>query len=177
MARIAELGHVGFHVFDLALETGFYRDVLGLEITDGSVEDGYVFLSSRPDEEHHELLLTPGRTVEKGQLLLQQVSFRCDSYQDIAEYFKRFNELGVEIDMTVSHGNAVGIYFYDPERNRIEVYWHTGLSAKQGFLEYLDLSLPWKDVMAQVSGTVEKYGKVGYVEKDSRVRMDMAQSK
>ncbi|SRR5713101_1155165 len=173
MPKIVELGHVGLHAFDLQREADFFSDVLGLEITDGSAEEGFVFLSARRAEEHHELLLTTGRTVPEGALLIQQVSFRCAQYEDLLEYYDRFNSCGVRIDMTVSHGNAIGIYFFDPEGNRIEVYWQTGLEAKQAFLEHLDLSLPKEVVLEKVRSSVAKYGSTGYFESDARKHLDM----
>ena len=66
-----------------------------------------------------------GRTVED-VLLLQQVSFRTNSLDDVIGYYKRLHEKKVKFDMVVSHGNAVGIYFRDPEDNRLEIYWGTG---------------------------------------------------
>jgi catechol-2,3-dioxygenase len=173
MPKIAELGHIGLHVFDMQREADFYMDVLGLEITDGSAEEGFVFLSSRRAEEHHELLLTPGRTVPEGALLVQQISFRCEHYEDIVEYHEQFKSIGVPIDMTVSHGNAIGIYFFDPEGNRVEVYWQTGLEAKQAYLEYLDLSLSKEVVLEKVRGSVAKYGTTGYFEADAGTHLDI----
>jgi catechol-2,3-dioxygenase len=173
MPNIAELGHVGLHVFDLQRLADFYTDVVGLEITDGNTEEGFVFLSSRRAEEHHELLLTPGRTVREGELLVQQLSFRCEEYEDLLEYHARFTSLGVHIDMTVSHGNAIGIYFFDPEGNRVEVYWQTGLQAKQPYLEYIDLTLPKEMVLDTVRRSVAAYGPTGYVESDARTRLDI----
>ena len=38
-------------------------------------------------------------------------------------YYRRLRENQVPIDMTVSHGNAIAAYFYDPDGNRCEVYW------------------------------------------------------
>ncbi len=173
MPTIVELGHVGLHTFDLQREADFFAEILGLEITDGSAEEGFVFLSSRGDVEHHELLLTSGRTVPEGAILVQQVSFRCEQYEDILEYYERFKSRGVRIDMTVSHGIAIGIYFFDPEGNRFEVYWQTGLKAKQAFVEHLDLSLPKEEVLEKVRSGVEKYGSTGFFESDARTQLDM----
>ena len=54
---IAKLGHVGLHVHDLEKEKAFYRDIVGLTVTDEDPGMGMVFMSARPEEEHHELLL------------------------------------------------------------------------------------------------------------------------
>ena len=173
MTTIERLAHVGLHVNDLAVMTAFYRDILGLQVTDGDPEGDYVFMSSRPAIEHHELLLTGGRNAPRGALWLQQISFLCPSYEDVLGFFERFKENDVEFDMTVSHGNAIGIYFFDPEGNRCEVYWPTGLEAKQGFLEHLDLERPKEEVLAKVRATVEKFGATGYMDGDANARLDL----
>jgi hypothetical protein len=41
--------------------------------------------------------------------------------------------------MVVSPGNAIGVDFYNPKGNRVEVYWATGLAAHQSYLEAVDL--------------------------------------
>ena len=61
---IARLGHIGIHVLDLEKQKAFYRDILGLAVSDEDPELGMVFMSSRPDDEHHELLLCRGRNVD-----------------------------------------------------------------------------------------------------------------
>jgi catechol-2,3-dioxygenase len=161
---ITGLGHVGLHVNDLDAQAAFYEQVVGLTITDRDPEVGMVFLSARPDEEHHELLLCGGRTAPPGMLMLQQVSFHCSELDDMIAYDRRFREHGVHIDMVVTHGNAIGIYFYDPEGNRCEVYWKTGLEARQPFLADIDLSQPPAAVMARVRDLVEHYGATGHIE-------------
>lgn len=164
MPSIARLGHVGIHCNDLATMREFYENVLGLTETDRDEEVGMIFLSARPDDEHHEFLLCGGRTAPAGTLMLQQVSFRCNSLDDIIGYYKRFKERNVKFDMIVTHGNAVAIYFYDPEGNRCEVYWNTGLRARQPFLERIDLEKPADEIYADVKRAVDMYGKTGHVD-------------
>lgn len=164
MPSIARLGHVGIHCNDLAKQAAFYKDVLGLTETDRDDRFGMVFLSARPDDEHHELLLCGGRTAPEGTLMVQQISFRCDSLDDVVGYYERFKERGIAFDMIVTHGNAVAVYFYDPEGNRCEVYWNTGLKARQPFLESVDLTRPPEEILAKVREAVASYGETGYVD-------------
>ena len=161
---IAKLGHVGIHCNDLEATKRFYRDVLGLTVTDEDSAAGMVFLSSQPAEEHHELVLVGGRNVPPDALMVQQISFRCNALADVLEYYERFKTQSVPFDMIVTHGNAVGIYFYDPEGNRCEVYWPTGLAARQPFLDAIDLEQPADVILARVRELVEKYGTTGYVD-------------
>ena len=162
---ITGLGHVGLHVNDLDREALFFEQMVGLTITDRDRDVGMVFLSSRPSEEHHELLLCGGRSAPPGTLMLQQVSFHCASLDDMIEYNRRFREHGVEMDMVVTHGNAIGIYFFDPEGNRCEIYWKTGLEARQPFLADIDLAQPADAIMHRVRDLVRRYGETGYIER------------
>lgn len=164
MAKIERLAHVGVHVRDMDRSLAFYRDVLGLRVTDDDAANGMVFLSSRPEVEHHEVLLCGGRTVGEAELWLQQISFRCPTLEDVLEYHARFVEHGVRIEYTVTHGNAIGVYFFDPDGNRCEVYWPTGLKAKQGYLEALDFTRPAAELIEQVRLSVAEHGEDGYVD-------------
>jgi hypothetical protein len=122
-----------------------------------------VFLSARPQEEDHELLLCAGRDVED-VLLLQQLSWRCNELGDVIGFYERLQKHCVQFDMIVSHGNAVGIYFRDPEENRLEIYWPTGLEAKQPYLENVDLTQSQEEIMRRIKASVEQHGKTGFVD-------------
>lgn len=164
---IAELGHFGVFCNDLDLCTRFYRDVMGLTVTDEDAALGMRFFSARPGFEHHEFQLVEGRSVgraEDGNRLIQQVSFRVNTLTELIEFHEKFIENDVKFDMVVSHGNAFGIYFFDPEDNRCEVYWHTGLPARQPFLAKLDLSRPVAELLAHNADLVEEYGASGYLQ-------------
>lgn len=172
---IARLGHVGVFVNDLEQEKAFYRDVLGLQVTDEDPALGMVFLSSRPQEEHHEFLLVKGRNVpDHDALLLQQVSFRCESLEDVIGYYQRFKQHGVRFDMVVSHGNAIGIYFRDPEGNRCEIYCGTGLEARQPYLEKVDLNEPPEEILRKVRESVARHGREGVIDPSALEMQDIA---
>jgi catechol-2,3-dioxygenase len=160
---IARLGHVGIHCKDLQKQKAFYRDVIGLQITHEDPQIGMVFFSARPEEEDHELLLCGGREVDD-VLLLQQVSWRCNSLDDVIGYYQRLRQYGAKFDMIVSHGNAIGMYFRDPEDNRLEIYWATGLKARQPYLEKVDLEEPPDEIMRKVRESVALHGETGIVD-------------
>ncbi len=160
MPTISGLGHVGLYCFDLAAQERFYTEVLGLTKTDEDREVGMVFLSAQPEQEHHELLLVAGRRGEDAQVV-QQISFRCASLADVRGYYQRFREEGVRLDMVASHGNAIGVYFFDPEGNRGEIYCGTGLVARQPFLLPVDLDDDPDNILRDVARSVEQYGTTG----------------
>lgn len=161
---IERIGHVGLHVRDLQKSVEFYRDMLGLKISDDDKSAGIVFMSSHPEEEHHELILVAGRSVPLNLKLLQQISFRCCSLTDVIAYWHRFVSQKVHILYTVTHGNAVSCYFLDPDENICEVYWPTGLKARQGFLVGLDFNESEEALMRQVKDLVNKFGEQGHID-------------
>jgi catechol-2,3-dioxygenase len=162
--KVAELGHVGIRCFDVEKQLAFYTEVLGLAVTDHDPGLGNYFLSARPDDEHHELLLAKGRDVGREGKLIQQISFRCETFDDVVGLYRQLKDYGTAFDMIVSHGNAVGVYFYDPEGNRAEVYWKTGLVARQPFIENIDIETPADELMEAIHASVEKYGASGFTE-------------
>jgi catechol 2,3-dioxygenase-like lactoylglutathione lyase family enzyme len=149
MAKVQGLGHVGLYVKDLERELWFYRDLLGLQVTDQGEERGFVFMSARPQEEHHELLLA--RDPEKASGMLQQLSFYCGSLAELKEFHRRFQANGIAFERVVTHGNAIGIYVHDPEGNTVEVYWHTGLDWPQPFGRPMDLTRPDEEILGALT--------------------------
>ena len=143
---IQRLGHVGIWVDDLQKMTNFYSEVLGLQITDATGEDvtpGAVFLSSRPDKAHHELALMAGRTNHDPGRLINQISWMCESLEDLQGFRQRLAASEATFHEIVTHGMAVGIYFYDPEGNRSEVFAATGLDdVPQPYKRAIDLDQP-----------------------------------
>src|SRR5271155_164160 len=139
-SAVAGLGHVGLYCNNPEQQLEFYSGVLGLHITDRDDERKMYFLSARPEEEHHELLLVPGRSSSSATRVIQQLSFYCPSIDALLDIYKRLLASTARIDVTVTHGNALSVYYYDPENNRSEVYWPTGLAARQPFYKSVDLS-------------------------------------
>ena len=162
--QIERLTHTGLYVNDIEASRTFYKDTLGLQETDYDRNAGLLFLSADPEDEHHMVVLIPGRTAPEDAKLIQQVSFRCRSLGDVIGFWKRFVAQGVEIIYNVTHGNAISCYFRDPDHNVLEVYWPTGLQARQGFLVDVDFSRPEAEIMQSVRSAVEKYGATGYVD-------------
>ena len=140
MPQVSALGHVGIYVDDLMKQRDFYSRVMGLKITDEDLENrGMVFLSARPEEEHHEFVLMKGRSAPPDARLVQQLSFTVDSIAELKEFYRLFQKEGVRIQRVVSHGNAFGMYSLDPEGNTFEIYYKTGLPVPQPHGEPIDL--------------------------------------
>ena len=148
MPKVSGLGHVGIFVHDLMKQRDFYSRVMGLEIADEDIEGrGMVFLSAHPDEEHHEFVIMKGRTGGSDAQVIQQLSFKVDTLAELKEFHTVFKDEGVEIQRTVSHGNAFGMYATDPEGNTIEVYYKTGFPVPQPHGDPVDLDDSEEDLL------------------------------
>jgi len=140
MPGIEGLGHVGIYADDLMKQRDFYTRVIGLKVADEDLEGrGMCFLSSDPEREHHEFVLMKGREAPEGTKLIQQISFIVPTIDDLREHYHRLQAENVKIDRIVSHGNAFGMYFFDPEDNRIELYYKTGFNVPQPHGDPIDL--------------------------------------
>jgi catechol-2,3-dioxygenase len=150
MVKVTSLGHIGFYVRDMERSLKFYRDILGIQVSDRSPR-GAVFMSAQDRlAEHHELYLAPGRNDDGKANLLQQISFRCASVADVKEFYHLFVENQVPINRCVSHGNTVSIYAEDPDGNSVEVYWPTGVDVPQPFGKPMDLAKSEGEIMQQL---------------------------
>ncbi|MFI6816033.1 VOC family protein [Nonomuraea sp. NPDC050328] len=146
---ITGLGHTGLWVYDLPTMRDFYERLLGLTVTDSDDELGIVFFSARPEEEHHEFVLQVGRTAAIGDKQQHQISWRVASLDDLVAFHHRFRAEGIDVQQEVTHGNAFGIYFFDPEGNRNEVYLRIEREVRQPFRKSLNLDQSPEEIYAE----------------------------
>jgi catechol 2,3-dioxygenase len=142
------LGHVGLYCHDLGKMRDFYAGVLGLAITDEDLDRGICFLSAQPDAEHHELALAQAREPGQKTQHVQQVSFKVKSLDDVRAFYHRLQDAGMRIERTITHGIACSVYFFDPEDNRIELYYTTPYKVRQPLGENIDLDRPDAELLA-----------------------------
>jgi catechol-2,3-dioxygenase len=69
--------------------------------------------------------------------------------ETLQAYHHRFKAEGVPVQQEVTHGNAYGIYFFDPEGNRGEVYLRIDKDVRQPFRKSLNLDQPVDGVYAE----------------------------
>ena len=143
MAKIESLGHVGIYAEDLMKMRDFYSRVLGLEISDEDLEErGMTFFTADKEREHHEFVLMKGRVTRDDAKVIQQISFIVPTLEDLREYQARLEaEPGVSVERIVSHGIAFGMYFFDPDGNRLELYVRTPYKVPQPLGDPIDLSM------------------------------------
>ena len=147
----ARLAHVGIYVKDREKMEQFYREVLGLMVTDqGEGRNGahLTFMSANPAN-HHQLVLVTGRPDTSGFNPIQQISFMVDSLTDLREVHRRALAKGATDMRPISHGNAWSIYFKDPEGNTVEAYLDTPFHVPQPHGTFLDLMKADEQIMKE----------------------------
>ncbi len=119
-----QIGHVHFTVADLKRSIAFYRDVLGFEVTQdwGSA----VFLSAGGYHHHIGLNTWSSPHAQKphaGQIGLFHAAILVPSRKELARALKRLLANNIPIDGVADHGVSEAIYFRDPDKNGLELYW------------------------------------------------------
>src|SRR5881394_3399527 len=150
MPRVTGLGHVGIYVRDLERMVAFYRDVMGMRITKQNWRVGIVFLSADPDAVDHEIALMRGRPDAADPHLINQISLRVASLDDLRAFHRRLVADGYRIEEVVNHASAIGCYFFDPEGNRTEVFWVTGRPCWVPTVSPIDIHQSDAAVLAEV---------------------------
>jgi catechol-2,3-dioxygenase len=147
-ATVKNLGHFGYFVKDLGVMTEFWRDFMGMTLTKSS--DRGAFFSCDPDACDHEIALLLNPEAASGDSRIQQISLRVNSLDDVRDFKRRVIERGYHIDQLVTHASAVGLYFRDPEDNRVETFWLTGLPSWAMIGVEIDIDRPDEEVMADI---------------------------
>jgi len=157
MPKVNSLGHMGVYVRDIERSVAFYRDILGLQVSDRSPRGGVFMTAQDRAVEHHELLLAPGRNDDGNVNVLQQISFRCATLKDVKDFYRVFVDNKVPINRCVSHGNTVSIYAQDPDGNSVEVYWPSGVDVPQPFGKPMDLSRSESEIRDQLNEILKEW--------------------
>lgn len=120
----ARIGHVHLKVADLERAVGFYRDVLGFELTQrfgGSA----AFLSA--GGYHHHIGLNTWESREgswppPGTTGLYHLAILYPTRPALAEALRRVLDAGVELEGAADHGVSEAVYLRDPDGNGVEIY-------------------------------------------------------
>ena len=153
--------HMGVFVADLASMEDFYSRVLGFTVTDRGVLDSprgpvdLVFLSRDP-REHHQIVLAGGRPAALEFNSINQISFRMDDFAGLRQMHARLQSEAVSEIAPVSHGNALSVYFRDPEGNRIELFVDTPWYVHQPLRIPMDMNLSDAALWARVEAEARR---------------------
>src|SRR5690349_21517841 len=145
------LAHMGMFCFDLDKVATFYREVFDMVETDRgqgiTMPFRIVFLSASP-QQHHQLALASSRA-EGSASTVMQLSFKVQTLDHLREARRRALARGATRMRGLNHGNALSIYFADPEDNTVEVYLDTPWYVSQPHGDPLDLERPDDELWAE----------------------------
>ena len=119
------IGHVHLKVADLERALGFYRDVLGFEVTQRYGTQA-AFLSA--GGYHHHIGLNTweskgGRPPAPGTTGLYLVAILYPTRALLADALRRLIVARIQLDGASDHGVSEALYLRDPDGNGVELYW------------------------------------------------------
>ena len=121
----AGIGHVHLKVADLERALAFYRDVLGLELTQRY--GGQAAFLSAGGYHHHIGLNTwesrGGSPPGRGHTGLYHLAIRYPTQRDLAVAVDRVLASGHHLQGAADHGVSEAVYLADPDGNGVELYW------------------------------------------------------
>ena len=118
------IGHVHLKVANIERSLGFYRDLLGFEITQWYGEDA-VFLSAGGYHHHIGLNTWAGRNVPPAPRRaagLFHLAILYPERRDLALALRWLLESNYPIDGASDHGVSEALYLQDPDGNGVELY-------------------------------------------------------
>ncbi len=120
----AKIGHIHLTVGDLDRSLGFYRDVLGFEVT-ATYGDSAVFLSAGGYHHHIGLNVWNGKGATpppQGHSGLYHFAILFPTRLELAKVFKNLIDAGYPITGFSDHGVSEAIYLNDPDGIGVELY-------------------------------------------------------
>ena len=112
-------------VADLERALGFYRDVLGFELTQ-RFGSSAAFLSA--GGYHHHIGLNTwesegGRPPAEGTTGLYHLAILYPTRAELGDALRRLQKAGIPLEGASDHGVSEALYLRDPDGNGVELYW------------------------------------------------------
>ena len=122
---MVRIGHVHLKVADLERSVSFYRDILGLKVTQRFGSQA-AFLSD--GGYHHHLGLNTwesagGHPPPHGATGLYHFALLYSTRAELAAAARRVVQAGISIEGAADHGVSEAVYLRDPDDNGVELYW------------------------------------------------------
>jgi catechol 2,3-dioxygenase len=150
-----KIGHVHLKVADLQRAIGFYKGVLGFELTQRYGAQA-AFLSA--GGYHHHIGLNTweshgGHPPAPGTTGLYHVAILYPTRAALGDALRRLNHAGVPLQGAADHGVSEALYLSDPDGNGIELYWDRPESEwprnAEGELEMYSRHLDLQDLLKE----------------------------
>ncbi|MFT6676558.1 MAG: catechol 2,3-dioxygenase [Sulfitobacter sp.] len=124
MTAHASIGHVHLKVADLDRAIGFYRDILGFDLT---VKYGNQAAFLGAGGYHHHIGLNTWESKgapppPAGHTGLYHAAFLYPDRAALAGVLKRVVAAGITLDGAADHGVSEALYLRDPDGNGVEIY-------------------------------------------------------
>jgi catechol 2,3-dioxygenase len=121
----SRIGHVHLKVSNLERALGFYRDVLGFELTQ-RIGESAAFLSA--GGYHHHIGLNTWESVgghppAAGTTGLYHLAILYPSRAELGDALRRLHDAGIPLEGASDHGVSEALYLRDPDDNGVELYW------------------------------------------------------
>ena len=117
----ADVGHVNLRVQDLQRALSFYRDVIGLTVTQKDEQSAFL---AAGDYHHHVALNVwggPATSPPQGAAGLHHFALRLPDRQSLAEVVVRIIRSGHDLLGATDHGVNLAVYLRDPDGNGLEL--------------------------------------------------------
>lgn len=119
------IGHIHLKVSDLEKALGFYRDLLGFQVTQ-YYGDSAVFLSA--GGYHHHIGLNTWHSKNAGPAPahscgLYHTAILYPTRKDLAVVLQRLIDAHYPLSGASDHGVSEALYMDDPDGNGVELYW------------------------------------------------------
>jgi catechol 2,3-dioxygenase len=123
--RDVRIGHVHLKVADLERALGFYRDVLGFELTQ-RFGSSAAFLAA--GGYHHHIGLNTwessgGSPPAPGTTGLYHLAILYPTRAELGDALRRLRKAGIPLEGASDHGVSEALYLRDPDNNGVELYW------------------------------------------------------
>lgn len=143
------IGHVHLKVADLERSLGFYRDILGFEVT--TLYGNQAAFLSAGGYHHHIGLNTwysknaPPAPIHSAGLFHTAIVY--PTRKELAKAYERLLKSNYPLTGVADHGVSEALYLNDPDGNGVELYWdrpreqwpHKPDGSLEMFTEMLDL--------------------------------------
>ena len=152
------IGHVHLKVADIERALGFYRDVLGFEVTQWYGEDA-VFLSAGGYHHHIGLNTWMSRNADPApphSAGLFHLAILYPERRDLAQALRWLVDAEYPLEGASDHGVSEALYLSDPDGNGVELYWDRPREewprTPDGGLAMMTAPLDIKDLLAELDG-------------------------
>jgi len=122
--------HVALYVRDPVVSGRWYAQVLGMEQV--AIEPRWVFMSF--GQKHHDIALIRAQTpAELGTIGLQHYGLEIDGgLTELRRLYGMLLRREVPIVKITDHKAGIGVYFTDPDGNRLEFFCETATTDEEG---------------------------------------------